>query len=399
MINLTESAIFVTFYYADDDQQTAEAKSKPLVDYLTDDSQFGLKQDQDHPEQWYHDDYQLKIRFRLHWFTPTIPHAADTRLVQLVLSDLVAGRHAVEGWQAMRAELERVINKDRSHDQLKGIFGYTIFYQAVTPNDEPIPTIDFPSYASILKPIHRSTTLLLAESTVLNSQAKLWLLNIPTHLDTPMPGDHLAKGTIYLALSPKSLNNSLINQIIYGQQSTMFMPELIAHKAYQEIRQYRLYDEQKQITVTMRQIMGQAVTRLESLNQNSDISGVTDQYSQLFGQYTQLERAYISLTRQSYNFDLWKEQANAPEIISFHERQIKTRIKELELKIKEGQSVLQAANTAVTIIQTRLERRIEYLLVAIGIALAVPQLIDPEAAAALLSLANYPPPRQSNIAV
>ena len=387
---VTWPAIFATFCYAGHNQASHES----LIAHLR--QELGLREDSNKRNKWYGDDRQRKIRYDLTRFMPLVAHVQDLKIVQLVLSDTEEDRSATDVWSEMLAELERVLNDET----LRNICGYTLAYQAVIPDptdqdqtfsdmlatiklDELIKTAKRPHLPANPKP--------LAETKVLSDKGQMWLINIP-NLDHPTLGHQMEKGTVYLALSLKQANNDMVNKIIFRQSAALFMPDLIAHKGYNQIRQYRLYDAREQISPQIRSLAHQTTQRLQKLKPEIEIDELANKYGELFGYITQFDRVRISLARQLYNYDLWKEEANLDQVTRYHEKQLLARLKELELIVGEGQSILQATDTAVTIIQTRTERRIERLLAVAGIALMVSQIINESAAEALLNLAGWSPP-------
>ncbi len=118
-------------------------------------------------------------------------------------------------------------------------------------------------------------------------------------------------------------------------------------------------------------------------------------YGLLVGVVASLGELRISLARQLHNYDWWQKRAKGGAVIEYHRNQLETAFRELDLLIAEGQNALQAASTAVNIVQAQLDQRqerqrqrIEALLAIAGVALAIPQLIDREAAGALLRWAG-----------
>lgn len=64
---------------------------------------------------------------------------------------------------------------------------------------------------------------------------------------------------------------------------------------------------------------------------------------------------------------------------------MQARFKELEFMVEEGRSILQATDTTVTMVQTRIQQYMGSIEAIVGIALAVSQIVDAGAASALLA--------------
>lgn len=377
-------AIFATFYFSDS-ERSADTKAKRLMRHLA--QELGLSAGSD-PETWRGEDAQRQIRYRMRGFTP---YAKDVRVVQLVVSDIPQNRAAADGWQIMLDRLEDLLN----NETLGNLFGYTFTYQAVIPDPSAtrqrgrlinrlrtfsnlLTAIDWAPLLALTRRLHQpddDKSSVLAENMVLNGQGKLWLLNIP-NLNQPTSKQHVEKGTVYLALSLASANNEMVNEIIYEQSATLFMPDLIAHKGYNQIRNYRLHDKQQNIS-----------TQITSLNYN------VKQQEQNIQSIADFDKLRISLARQLYNYNLAMQSANGGAVLAYHLAQLEPRHKELEFIVEEGQNILQATDTAIAIQQTRLEWRISIIFGLLGIGLAISQIVDIELANAFLTWSGWLEPQ------
>ena len=360
-VPVTWGALFATFCYTDGVGGTAHDKAQKLVEHIVASPQLGLKPDHDNPDKFQSDcnpvpeavegeDTTPNFHGSLTSFTPIVAHAQDTRIVQLVLSDIPEDAPATDAFKGMLDQLEPLLN-----DQTIGeITGYTLTYQAVVPEpanekqtfSDMLATLKLEELITSAKRPHLpANPIPLAETFVLGKKGKVWLINIP-NLNDPTLGNQLEKGTVYLALSLRQANDDIVNQVIYQQNADLFMPDLIAHKGYHQIRQYRLYGEQEQISSQIRSLVGQTTEPLQTPKKGilerlrSKIGRQQIPYDQLPALIAQLDRVRISLDRQIHNYDLWAKGVSGGDVLDYHASQLQTMLKELELMIKEGERAI-----------------------------------------------------------
>ena len=181
------------------------------------------------------------------------------------------------------------------------------------------------------------------------------------------------------------------------------MADLIAHKSYYQMRQYRLGDLDKQYRDKMAALSRHTDYLLDNLTQASVTEGQLDQlaseYGLLVSAVVHLNQLHVSLQRQQFNFNWWSKQTGSSDVVEFHHNQLEEGAQELELLVAEGQHPLEAANTAVDMMRARLDKqqeaqqqRIETILAAAAAILSVLVLIDKDTAKALLELVHVPQP-------
>jgi len=371
-------ALFATFYYTNDQSRRRWfQKKKPRFVYHVVRT-LGLHVvGNEEDKTWYGEEQQAQMSFDLRCFVPTVPYAKDVTVVQLVISDLLDNREASQCWPKMRDYLERVMN-----DHTIGyIFGYTLIYQAVIPDSAPSTLFTRQTaflqmgLTALLRDTRRphlpANATPLATTSLLNGRGQLWLLNMP-NIQAPQPGKHLEKGSVYLALCFKSANDDLIARVLFEQGADFFIPELIAHKAYNQIRQYRLADKQQTIS-----------------HQITSITYNTKQQLKNVESIAKFDRLRISLARQRANYERKTKPLAQDPIIAYHATQMEAAQQELDFIVEEGQNMLQAADTAIAIEQTRLEWRIGVIFGLLGIGLAIAQFVDADLATALFRWLGY----------
>lgn len=282
-------------------------------------------------------------------------------------------------------------------DLLKHVWGYTLIYQAELAQD----TISNDALAALLPAVRRLHPVLserpqpLAESDL--QGGRLWLIDIP------LQGDGLQAATVYLALSKPNSNNQLVRDVLYNPVAPLLMADLIAHKGYHQMRQYRLGGLDEQYRRNMAQLSTHTDTLLHDLTRATVTAGELDdlarEYGLLVSAVVHLDQLHVSLLRQEFNFNWWRKRAGGGDIVEFHHSQLEDAAEELELLVAEGQHPLEAANTAADMMRARLDKqqegqqqRIETILAAAAAILSVLVLIDKDTAKAVLELLGVPQP-------
>ncbi|MDX6380974.1 MAG: hypothetical protein QOI57_1998 [Rubrobacteraceae bacterium] len=226
----------------------------------------------------------------------------------------------------------------------------------------------------------------------------MWLLH------TADQGDGPAAVTVYVALStPKA--EKAFNKVFSGSGAPLLMPDLIAHKGYHQKRQYSGTNQQKYETNledfqrTTRQLLTD-LKEPESVAPDKLLGKLTRDYGELIEMVWDLETLRISMAQQTYNFvQQLNDYGRSPvatqdnNSLDYHRDRIKAANSELELMVTKGRHALEAANPVLRMAQLRTDKaqerrqlRIEALLAAVGTALALPHLLEPETTAALLGL-------------
>lgn len=335
----------------------------------------------------------------LRCFNPVRRAAHDIWVVQLALNAKDQTESAAEAWPLdLWLRLTGALNQEL----LQGAVGYTLIYQAVLTADISLNKLTLANLLptkkndSGLLPTNESYNRLLhlwsleklralAVTDILNG--RVWLLDIPIH------GDGLKAATIYVAVCPEKVNDQFVAGALYGPNAKLLMPDLIAHKSYHQIRQYRDYEKEIDYSQTLK---GLRKTTVELLAANQQ-PPATDKFDDLvrnsrllIGGVARLGALRISLAKQLYNYKPYAKDAKDGQIVTFHHAHMQTVVEELKLKVEEGESVLKATDTAVNIIEASFKkaeekhRKIEakrqqlisVMLAVLGVALAVPKLID-----------------------
>ena len=412
---LAKATLYATFY-ADSEQK--EKVEKVVACLSSDLNRFDTKQVD--CKGWKNQD---ESRFLYHFPAFT---TRDTTIIQLILNH---NAPVTTAWADMYSKVKSLLHHPELKEQLGSSgdqmlkelsWGHTLIYQARLKQEDGIdlsqisraglkellPTIRSlsPSQNQALQPLARSII----------SRSYLWLMDIPTQ------GEGFDAGMVYLTLAPSEKEADYMkNNVLVGPVATWLMPDLIAHKSYHQMRQYRLdnipsnYKEQLKY---MRQSAGQILQKVNPKALGLT-GGVTPEIKQLPKQYgavigTRLPAfndLRVSLERQLYNYQQWWEkkenghpsgrvrpllsEVGSDDILEYHQAQIETAVFELQAMAHEGENAIQAVQAAVDAVRTEIELKREeqqqmfnMLLTAVGLGLGTSQIVDKEAAGILLNL-------------
>ncbi|MDM8529277.1 hypothetical protein QUF58_13865 [Anaerolineales bacterium HSG24] len=420
---LTEATLFITLYI---NRQQKEIANK-LVNYLSSEPSPLIPFDM--PFKAWQNQEETKFLFYF-----DIPTTSDTSVIQLVLNDDQAVKTA---WDAMYKKLIGILADQTlkaqvgfADDQLLRElgWGYSLVYQArlATENSIDLSTADLDN----LLPAIRSpsipeddTPYPLAKTQIADNW--LWLLDIPDD------DDGLAAGMVYLALNPTEAEaNYFDEQVLVGPVATFLMPDLIAHKGYHEMRQYQpgsIIKDYNQQLKYLRGVAGQMLSQIkpaalglsdEMLKQvkpeqlglpagsTIEAKDMPTQYGYVVGtRLPSFDDLRVAIARQLDNYQQWWQKDTAEnaqhqpilkelgddEILAYHQSKLQTAYSELQLLVDEGNNAINAVRAAVEATRTQAELRREQqqrwfdlLLIAIGTGLATAQIVDANAAKALL---------------
>ncbi len=325
----------------------------------------------------------------LYHFDP--PAASDATIVQLALN---APEVVAFAWSRMHAQLAAIIPDDTT---LEGVWGYTLIYQAELAQGV-LP-------ASILNqvlPVARGLFLSAPESGQLLAETDLpggWI----GLAALPLEGDGLKAVTVYVALSQPDLQNRLVREVLYNPTAALLMADLIAHKGYFQVRQYRLgglIDQYRRQMDDLRNRAGDVLmNQLQTTAAQEELEALGKEYHALVVAVDHLHTLQIGLARQVDNYRWWYKQEGEGEVIRYHQHFLEVALRELDLLVDEGQRPFETAKMAVDLMGARLDKgqerkqqRIETLLAAVAAILSVLTLIDKEAVRGLLEALGMPLP-------
>jgi hypothetical protein len=186
--------------------------------------------------------------------------------------------------------------------------------------------------------------------------------------------------------------------MLYGPVAMLLEPDLIAHEGYHQIRQHRgddLENAYDKSADSLRETTSELLEGLSGSPAKMDkLDELAGKYRQLFPVVSKLSDLHTALIKQKHNYEgSSKTRTEGGEVVEFHRQHLEMATLELQLEIEELRNALEAADKAVSIAQVQVDKAqekrqlgIEALLAAVGMALALPHLLEPETTAALLGL-------------
>lgn len=369
-----DAALIATFYVP---RETAQPLMKPLVDHLV----TGLELEQCNPGDRYLGSWRnLATQTFLNTFITPASH--DTTVIQLVQNTQEQAAHA---WVRMSKNLENHLD----NHLLQPIWGYTLVYQAMLVQDvAPDQAMNHLQVAA--RPLYAARSRQLAQACL--SGGKLWLLKIP------LEEDGIQASMVYAALSqydPK--DDCMVLDVLYGPGAALLMPDLIAHKCYNLMRQYQsgsLIPTYEQLIDTLLATTNQLLDNVQrGVSTESDLQNLTREHNQLDGVVYSLDELRVSLTALLRSYNWWRERSGCGDVAEFHHSHIETAHLDMEILVGKGQNALektsmniQTIGTAMQIVQVNLDKEekkrdqiVQMLLAVVGAALAVPEYVDPGA--------------------
>lgn len=331
---------------------------------------------------------------------PASPASQDTVILQLGLD---ATRPVRDAWAVLRHRLEALLDDDVSSLTR----GQTLVYQAATA---PNADLDL-ALMEVLPAVHRLHTsdpvYPLAHADV--PGGRLWLVDIPTH------GSRLSSAMVYVALGPVTEQRILFPSVLYGPGASLLMLDQIAHKTYHQLRRYRDHLDPINDAVTALQNTTDALVGERGSPPADDrhLGAVARDIDRLARVASVLNEARISFLKQLHNHDEGVATLGDNPIFAYHRRHLNTAARELALVLDTVRSALDAAGKVVAVGQVQVDKaqgkrqeqirvaeelaekaqavgqqKLQNRLAVLGVALAVPQLIDQRAAAELLRAAD-----------
>lgn len=345
-----QAGLFVTFY-------GQKGNLNPLVGLFR--NKFSLKPRPGHENFW--EDLTPGKEISLTLFEKPSGFAHDTAIVQLVLNE---PGEASTAWGCMQTRLEQTGFKeelDNLHDQ--GFFwGYTRVYEAIKKDH----SFDFTNFINAI-----------AQAEVMNGH--LWLLAIP------MGEEGIKAAMDYVALVPEDQNDPLVKEVLCGSGAALLAPDLIAHKGYYHIRQYRVggykefYENQaKLLREALPSLMNDARRYSKKMIKTS---------RQVYLSIPLFDTIRVAISQQLYNYNLAQESNTLlknGDLLSYHYGQLKTAFEEIKLLADFGRSTTDVVRIEIERANEESNQNRDFLLNIIAIVFAIPQFISSDIACRIL---------------
>lgn len=245
--------------------------------------------------------------------------APDTSVVQLALNDTAP---PAATWPALRAQLEAALDDARLRWP---VWGYTLVYQAMLVQ-APDPHV----------PMGQALLPTLATSALPGGLLSLH------HL--PLLQDGLEAATVYAALSLPDPTNQMVKQVLVDAGALLLLPDLVAHKSYHQMRQYRSGDwlpTYNRLVEELRDTTRQVLTAPATAAQRAALERAT---SAVAARVQDLRALRLSLTQQQENFPWWVNQAlGDTAVVQVHQQHLVTALRDMELLVEKGQAAVEGA--------------------------------------------------------
>lgn len=339
------------------------------------------------------------------------PAAHDTTILQLALN---RPGPAGTAWPALREQLEAII--DDEHVQ-SPVWGYTLVYEALVADPQVFDT----ALSLVLPVVQRLHSAapdpppVLAHADVPGGH--MWLVRVP------LQNDGAQAATLYVALGVEGAEQSLVRTLLLGPNAELLMPDLVAHKAYHQMRQYRshqLIDAYNQHVDSLRHAISHILDHPDHAAETT-LEPLVHAYDQLVEAVLHLDSLHISLLQQRPNYDVWQHRSSGGEILAFHRNYLEMGILDMQHLVHKGSRMLDMAGDTIMVARTWLEKEAQRreqhardrlhalrererhaieqrqqvlaaLLAVMSMALAIPQLITWDVALLILHLWQIPPP-------
>jgi hypothetical protein len=308
-----------------------------------------------------------------------VPGAPDTEVVQVAING-----NGPDAFSPMRHDLSDAVG-NHAHDG----WGHTLVYQAdLEPGEssEAALTALLPHCRGLSQEVAIRTAS-LAAATI--AAGHLWLLEIPTD------GASLDSSTVYLALADPGDGQVLLNNWLLGPSARLLLPDLTAHKGYHAKRESYADAHVERFRQELDELREDCDTTLLASPPISaaDLENIGRRLPDIHRVAGLYEGLHVNVRRFLANYRLQIGRVELGAIGAYHLEQLEALELDIALLIVEAERALETARSAVDLhrarfeeIRARTESRVAQFLGLLGLAIAVPQLVDRPAAIAIAGL-------------
>ena len=132
----------------------------------------------------------------------------------------------------------------------------------------------------------------------------------------------------------------LVQKVLVGEQAMLFLPDLIAHKGYQQRREYRQGNIKTRYEAAADSLFRETTSLLaqKESQQRPSLDALAQQYETFLAVVPQLETLRLSLARQLYNIEQFEGRTAFGEILTYHHHYLRATRQELNLLIAKGKT-------------------------------------------------------------
>jgi hypothetical protein len=239
------------------------------------------------------------------------------------------------------------------------------------------------------------------------SGGRVWLLRVP------LRDEGLAAAMVYLTLCPSDKEEEFVRTVISGSDATLLMPDLVAHKAYHQTRQYRSGNLQNDAEERASQLLKATEKLINSDSENPadvNLDELERAYARSINIVSPLKELHISLLRQSHNYDWWRARIEQNSIqngiVEYHRSHLEAATSGIDLLVQQWEDAMESAKAALSIAQIRVDKVqanrqwwTATLFAVVGFALGLRGLLDREAIGKVLKQVPGLEPWSGNIFV
>lgn len=315
--------------------------------------------------------------------------AHDSDFLQVALNGSGSARYA---WATLRDRGARLVRRlEGAKIELRG---YTLLYQAYEEEAQVRQALD--ELVAYAKPLSTDRPGLLAVDE--RPTGALALVR-----DRSAGGEDLSM--VYIALLARGVARPEWGaQWFLGDKSAFFLPDLISHKGYDQIHQYRSSVEPYEARLTMldevtRVLVAEARASKAASRALEQAEGT---YRDVQRVRTLFEKVQVSLEQQLANLAVFESKGVNGPVLAHHLSAIRTAVNELSFFVRKGRIAYESALLSLETVRTFLEKNesdrqdiLQDAMGGLGAALAVPQIVTLDVAGELLMWLGVPCPATS----
>jgi hypothetical protein len=305
------------------------------------------------------------------WLPPKYASRAhDADLMQVAFNGKGA---APQAWVALRTRAQGLFDVlDRSK-----VWGYTWLYHAFVPKHAVELSIS--ELAGFALPSSQTTDGKPIACDMRNDSA-LCLLRIAL-------GDASSPENTYMALTESDTDSAFwTTKSLFGRRTSFAAIDLLAHKVYRLIRQYRdeewFRNYEQQISVMESRARALLASRSPD-GAKRTVRSAVEQTRDMLVVLQELEMLQIAMQQQHENLLAHQRDSAYGPIAQFHLAQAHLAERELDLLVRKGRIVrehtgyaIESSNAELNSASAARQNVFQNAIAAIAAALAVPQLVD-----------------------
>lgn len=331
--------------------------------------------------------------------------AHDTKIVQWIINHEDEDKQATEAWGELCKRVKDAYDKK---DQLKSIWtdlnqqrsekdskllGYTLLFLAEHPLDQ-LGDKEASLFAikEAIKYLFERTADYKIKSyeSSKDSGGQIHLIGKPDVL-------HISsyRAMIYVNYSPKEEQKSFVKKVLVGGNAKIIYYDLTLHKAYYQRFQYEIQRKNLENIADSLTKAAEYVIDCKSEHRKDDVKDKIERISEVATRIQiiayMLYKFQDSIKQQQFNFRNISSYYQLEGITSHHEKELEEILFNLELLIGRCDRLCLTTSAATGLASNRQSKfeekgnqKRDKLVATIGVAMAIPQLVDSSAALSII---------------